>query len=336
MATLKDVAARANVSFSTVSRAINEPGRVNADTRARVEEAIRHLRYTPHRAARRLRGRSTHAQIFGLLIPDIENPFYSGIVRGVEDRAYAEGYAVILSNTNEDLDRERFYLDVLRQEAAAGAILPPLSDGSPVPYHPDALGFPVVCFDRRPEIDGLDTVVVDNEQGAFDAVSHLIGLGHRRIGLVVASLDLSTSRERADGYRRALREHDVPVAEELVRTGEPRKEAGQTLSLDLLQSADRPTALFAGNNVMAMGALTAAQALGLRIPDDLSVVGFDDPPWVELVTTPLTTVRQPAYEIGRTAADLLLQRVADPDRASSVVVLPTTLVVRASCAAPGA
>lgn len=334
MVTLKDVAARANVSFSTVSRAINEPARVNVDTRARVQEAIQHLGYVPHRAARRLRGRSMHAQIFGLLIPDIDNPFYSGIIRGVEDRAFTEGYAVILSNTNEDPARERFYLDVLRQEAAAGAILPPFSDGDEIPYNPETLGFPVVCFDRRPEIEGVDTVVVDNEQGAFDAVSHLIGLGHQRIGLVVASLDLSTSRERAAGYRRAHAEHGLPVLEDVVRVGEPRVEAGRELTADLLNLSEPPTALFAGNNVMAMGALTAAQSLGVSIPDDLSLVGFDDPPWFELVYPPLTTIRQPTFTIGQTAADLLLRRVEDPNRDATLVELSTELVVRGSCARP--
>ena len=334
MTTLKDVAERAEVSFSTVSRAINYPDKVKADTRARVEEAIRHLGYTPHRAARRLRGRPSHAQIFGLLIPDIENPFYSGIVRGVEDRAFAEGYAVILSNTNEDADRERFYLDVLRQEAAAGAILPPSDDGAGLDL--DALGFPVVCFDRLPEGGAVDAVVVDNERGAFEAVSHLAGLGHRRIGVVGASLDLSTSRERMAGYRRALREHGLPADDGLIRVGEPRREAGRALALDLLGRAAPPTALFAGNNVMAMGALGAAQSLGLGVPDDLSVVGFDDPPWTSLVSPPLTVVRQPTYEIGQAAADLLLKRVEDPDREPTLVTLATRLVVRGSCAPPAA
>ncbi len=332
MVTLKHVADRAGVSFSTVSRAINHPDKVHDETRARVEAAIRHLGYTPHRAARRLRGQPTHAQIFGLLIPDIENPFYSGIVRGVEDRAFAGGYAVILSNTNEDPDRERFYLDVLRQEAAAGAILPPSSDGSGLDL--EALGFPVVCVDRRPERGAFDTVVVDNEAGAFEAVAHLARLGHQRIGLVAASLSLSTSRERKAGYLRALREHGLPADERWVRTGEPRREAGRTLAFDLLGSPDPPTALFVGNNVMAMGALMAARSRGLRVPDDLSVVGFDDPPWTQLVSPPLTTVRQPTFEIGRTAADLLLQRVEDPDREPALVTLPTALVVRGSCSPP--
>ena len=332
MVTLKDVAKRANVSFSTVSRAINEPGMVKPATRARIEDAIRQLDYTPHRAARRLRGRAAHAKIFGLLIPDIENPFYSGIVRGVEERAFAEGYAVILSNTNEDPDREEFYLNVLRQEAAAGAILPPFSDGGKRTLDPDALGFPVVCFDRRPIQEELDAVVVDNEHGAFMAVSHLAELGHRRIGGIVASVNLSTSREREAGYRRALAEHGLPEDDALIRSGEPRAEAGHELALELLQSDAPPTALFVGNNVMTMGALTALRERGLEIPTDVSIVTFDDPPWASLVTPPLTSVRQPTYEIGRTAADLLLRRVESPDLDGEVRVLPTELVVRASCA----
>lgn len=334
MATLRDVAERADVSFSTVSRAINHPEKVKDDTRERVEAAIRELGYRPHRAARRLRGQAVHAQIFGLIIPDVENPFYSGIVRGVEDRAFAEGYAVILSNTSEDPERERFYLDVLRQESAAGAILPPFAEGSPLTLDPEALGFPVVCFDRRPPTGAFDTVVVDNETGAFEAVSHLARLGHRRVGLIVASLDFSTSTERLEGYRCALREHGLPVENDLIRSGEPRQEAGQTLALDLLDADDPPTALFVGNNVMTMGALAAAQTLGLRVPHDLSIVGFDDPPWAQLVSPPLTTVCQPTFEIGQTAADLLLRRIGDPDREPETIVLPTALIVRGSCGAP--
>ena len=334
MTTLKDVAQHAGVSFSTVSRAINHPDKVQETTRTRIEAAIRDLGYRPHRAARRLRGQGAHAQIFGLIIPDIENPFYSGIVRGVEERAYAEGYAVILSNTNEDPDRERFYLDVLRQESAAGAILPPFGDGSTPALDPEALSFPVVCFDRRPEAGAFDTVVVDNERGAFEAVSHLVGLGHARIGLISASLDLTTSLERAAGYRRALVEHGLAVDDALVRAGEPRPEAGYTLGLDLLGGADRPTALFVGNNVITMGVLEAVHELGLSIPDDLALVTFDDPPWTRLVTPPLTAVRQPTFEIGRRAVGLLLARIAEADRPVETVTLPTELIVRGSCGAP--
>ncbi|MEM0961400.1 MAG: LacI family DNA-binding transcriptional regulator [Bacteroidota bacterium] len=333
MATLKDVAERAHVSFSTVSRAINHPDKVKASTRQRVEAAIRDLGFTPHRAARRLRGQAVHAQIFGLLIPDIENPFYSGIVRGVEERAFAEGYAVILSNTNEDAGRERFYLEVLRQEAAAGAILPPFREGAESELSAEALGFPVVYFDRRPTHPDADTVVVDNEQGAFEAVDHLVRLGHRQIGLIAASLDLSTSRERADGWRRALTVHGLDADDALVRTGEPRPEAGYLLALGLLRD-DQPTALFVGNNVLTMGVLDAVQELGLRIPEDLALVTFDDPPWTRLVAPPLTAVRQPTFDIGRQAADLLMARIAEPDRQPETVTLQTELVVRSSCGAP--
>ncbi|MEM1115243.1 MAG: LacI family DNA-binding transcriptional regulator [Bacteroidota bacterium] len=331
MTTLKDVARHAGVSFSTVSRAINHPDKVQEATRTRIEAAIRDLGYQPHRAARRLRGQGAHAQIFGLIIPDIENPFYSGIVRGVEERAYAEGYAVILSNTNEDADRERFYLDVLRQEAAAGAILPPFGDGSTP--DPDTLPFPVVCFDRRPQADVFDTVVVDNAQGAFEAVSHLAGLGHARIGMIAASRDLTTSRERTAGYHRALAAHGIDADPALVRSGDPRPEAGYQLALDLLHH-DPPTALFVGNNVLTMGVLEAAHELGVSIPGDLALVTFDDPPWTRLVTPPLTAVRQPTFEIGRRAADLLLARIAEPDRPAETVTLQTELIVRGSCGAP--
>ncbi len=334
MATLKEVATRADVSFSTVSRAINHPDKVKPETRRRVERAIAELNYHPHRAARRLRGHRSYASIFGLIIPDIQNAFYSQIVRGAEEVAYSRGYAVIICNSDESPEREQFYLNVLQQESAAGVILPPITEGGRPFPPPDELPLPVICFDRRPP-DGLfDAVVVDNEGGAYQATARLARLGHRRIAAIVGALDLSTSAERRAGYERALREHGLPIEPDLIRWGPPRQEEGHALAEVLLDLPAPPTALFVGNNVMAMGALEAVRQRGLRIADDVAVIAFDDPPWASLITPPLSTVRQPAYEIGRRAAELLLRRIETPERPTELVTLPTTLVVRSSCGRP--
>ncbi|PEN14231.1 LacI family transcriptional regulator [Longibacter salinarum] len=330
MATLEDVARQAGVSVSTVSRTINRPDMVNADTRTRVEAAIDDLEYRPNRVARRLRRLDGRAHMLGLLIPDIQNPFYSDVVRGVEDVAYARDAAVILCNTDETSDREQFYVDVLKAESADGVILPPIAR-SDLNLDIKNIGMPLVFFDRRISDASVDTVVVDNERGARDIVNHLIELGHRRIGLINGPETIATSAERAAGYRRALHDHGIPFDDELVREGRPTRDAGKALTDELLRLDHAPSALFAANNQLALGVLESVREHDLRVPEDIAVVTFDDAPWAKLLDPPLTTVRQPSYEMGRRAAELLFDRIASPDRAAALIVLQPELVVRASC-----
>jgi LacI family transcriptional regulator/LacI family repressor for deo operon, udp, cdd, tsx, nupC, and nupG len=331
MVSLKDVGEHVGVSASTVSRVINRPEKVKKETRWRVEEAIRTLGYNPNRVARRLRSSEGRARILGLIIPDIQNSFYSEVVRGVEDVAYDEDYAVILCSSDEDSEREQFYLDVLRGESADGVILAP-HDGTA--RLGEEVSLPVVCFDRRlPEAD-VDTVVVDNRRGARALTEHLLELGHRRIGIICSSLDLSTTTERLAGYRDAIGAAGVDVEEALVRSGGPRRETGYREAQHLLDMEAPPTAIFAVNNQLVLGALEAVRQCGLQVPDDLTVAGFDDAPWSSLLAAPLTTVRQPTYEMGRRAAELLFQRIDDPKRDEVLVTLQPSLVVRASSGAP--
>ncbi|NBC86928.1 MAG: substrate-binding domain-containing protein [Bacteroidetes bacterium] len=330
MATLEDVARQAGVSISTVSRTINRPDMVNDDTRTRVKAAIDDLGYQPNRVARRLRRLDGRAHMLGLLIPDIQNPFYSDVVRGAEDVAYARDAAVILCNTDETSDREQFYVDVLKAESADGVILPPIAR-SDLNLDIKNIGMPLVFFDRRISDASVDTVVVDNERGARDIVNHLIELGHRRIGLINGPETIATSAERAAGYRRALHDQGIPFDDELVREGRPIRDAGKALTDELLRLDHAPSALFAANNQLALGVLESVREHDLRIPEDIAVVTFDDAPWAKLLDPPLTTVRQPSYEMGRRAADLLFDRIASPDRAAALIVLQPELVVRASC-----
>jgi DNA-binding LacI/PurR family transcriptional regulator len=330
MATLEDVARQAGVSVSTVSRTINRPDMVNADTRTRVKAAIDDLEYRPNRVARRLRRLDGRAHMLGLLIPDIQNPFYSDIVRGVEDVAYARDAAVILCNTDETSEREQFYVDVLKAESADGVILPPIarSDDS---FDVDRIGMPLVFFDRRISNASVDTVVVDNERGTGDMVDHLVGLGHRRIGFINGPATIATSAERLAGYRRALQRHGIDVDPGLIRRGRPTRDAGRALTDELLRLGHPPSALFAANNQLALGVMESVRAHDLLVPDDVAVATFDDAPWAKLLDPPLTAVRQPSYEMGRRAAELLFDRIASPDRPAALVVLQPELVVRASC-----
>ena len=332
MAKLADVAERAGVSVSTVSRVINRPDMVDSETRSEVEAVLNEVNYRPSRVARRLKNDRGEAQLLGVIIPDIQNPFYSEIVRGIEDVAYARDYAVILCNTDEDRDRERFYLDVLHGESADGVILPPLSqEGETAALDIESIDLPVVCFDRRLPGDPVDTVVVDNRRGAKEMTTHLLNLGHERIGLICGPASLSTSTERLQGYEDALSARGLSVDDDLVHMGPPRRETGRTLSEKLLRSPNPPTAIFAANNQLLLGTFETVQERGLSIPEEVAVVGFDDAPWAKFFNPPLTTVRQPTYEIGKQAAERLFARIEAPDESPRLITLEPSLQIRRSC-----
>jgi LacI family transcriptional regulator/LacI family repressor for deo operon, udp, cdd, tsx, nupC, and nupG len=333
MAKLADVAEQAGVSVSTVSRVINRPDMVDPETRSQVEAVLSKMDYRPSRVARRLKNRGK-AQILGVIIPDIQNPFYSEIVRGIEDVAYQRDYAVILCNSEEDPEREDFYLNVLHGESADGVILPPLlRAGNSYSADIEEYDFPIVCFDRRLPGDPVDTVIVDNRKGAREVTAHLLGLGYRRIGAICGPDNLSTSTERLEGYQQALRDKRVEVDEELVRMGPPHRGAGRAHADELLSLDQPPTAIFAANNQLCLGVLECAREHGLSIPDEIAIVGFDDAPWAKLLDPPLTTVEQPTYEIGQQAAQQLLDRLEHPNSPPSLITLDPKLRVRASCGA---
>ena len=319
--------------MSTASRALSTPGRVNEDTRSRIERVADELGYRPSRVARRLRKDGGRTHMLGVLIPDIQNPFFADVVRGIEDVAHGEGYSLLLRNVDEDVDRQRTALESLRGEHVDGVIVPPVREQDGDVEAIAKAGTPVVCVDRRVVRDAFDTVVSNNEQGAYDAVSHLLRLGHTRVGLVGGLPGISTSRERRAGYERALREAGLDVDPSLVCEGDSRFESGEALTQALLEHPGRPSALFTGNNLMTLGALAAVHAAGLAIPGDLAVVGYDDMPWALALNPPLTAVRQPGVEMGRRAAEMLLDRITDPDRSPTLVTLQPTLVVRRSCGA---
>lgn len=331
MPTLEDVARAAGVSTATVSRVLNAPQKVTVTTRERVERAIRTLNYQPSRVARRLRMRTHTAHMLGLMVPDMQNPFFSDVARGVEDVAYEHRHALIVCNSDECAEKEEFYLQTMRAESVDGIILP-ITDRESVSVERLLQdGKPVVCVDRRSKRLNIDTVLVDNERAAYDAVTHLIELGHSRIGIIVGLRHLSTSQDRLAGYKQALSDYAIPYDPELVRFGNSRQESGRQGALALLDLADRPTALFPANNMMTLGSLEALQQRGLRIPDEMALLGFDDFPWANAFNPPLSVVRQPSYAIGREAAKLLLERIHTPNRPYITIVLQHELVIRQSC-----
>jgi DNA-binding LacI/PurR family transcriptional regulator len=328
---LEDVARAAGVSISTVSRALTRPELVNANTLARVRRIIAESGFRPSRVARRLRAVRGPTNLVGLVIPDIQNPFFADLVRGVEDVAQTHGYVTLLANSDERAEKEAQSLDVMRAESVDGVILPPVSGGGEAVATLTEAGIPVVYVDRRPRRVTADTVVIDNERGAREATEHLLHLGHRRIGLIQGLPGLSTSRERLAGYQAALHDAQVPVDPQLIGAGDSRQAGGRRLTHQLLTGARPPTALVVSNGLMTLGALEALHRLGARVPEDVALVGFDDMPWALAVDPPLTVVRQPAEAMGRRAMELLLRRITEPAREVQVVSLQPELVVRGSC-----
>jgi DNA-binding LacI/PurR family transcriptional regulator len=332
MSTMKDVAERAGVSTATVSRVLNARGNVRSEVQAKVIQAVEALNYRPSRVARRLRTKGT--QVIGLIITDIQNLFFTSVTRGIEDVASRNGYSLMLCDTDEDLDRERLYLEVMHDEHVAGIILASAAETG----HDRQLyngNIPIVALDRLIQDVPLDTVLVDNVGGAMTAVSHLLSLGHRRIGLVTGQQPSTTARERQAGYEQALAKFHVPVRPALIRKADWRETFdSHQRALELLTLAERPTALFTANTITTIGTLTAIRQLGLRIPDDVALATFDDIPWATLLDPPLTAVPQPTYELGKTAAEMLLARIVDHERPPLVVRLPLELVVRQSSGRP--
>jgi DNA-binding LacI/PurR family transcriptional regulator len=330
--TSQDVAKRAGVSIATVSRVLNNSPHVRPAVRRKVLRAVQALRYQPNRTAQRLRARQS--KVLGLIISDIQNPFFTSVVRGIEDVAYQNGYSLVLCNSDEDPEKEKLYVDVMRAEAVAGVIIASASEAEPQIGDLLDARIPVVALDRRIKDRRVDSVLTTNIQGAYAAVAHLIEQGHRRIGFIGLPLTRTTGRERFEGYQRALRQHRIPVNRAYVRIADAKQQGGYTATLDLLTKQPRLTALFAANNLTTLGALDAIRERGLKIPDDISIIGFDDMPWATLLNPPLTAVAQPTYELGQQAAELLLARLKDPTRRVSHVQLQTTLIVRGSTSAP--
>ncbi len=330
-ATIKRVADRAGVSIATVSRVFADPRAVSETLRLRVQDAARALNYRPSRAARTLRVGTSQA--VGVVIPDLENPFFTAVVRGIELVLQAAGYTLLLANSDEDAGRERNILETLRADGVAGLIFVPINAAREAYREVLAPPLHIVAVDRSPANIRPDLVTVNNVEGTRAGVEHLLAMGHRDVALLGGPSRHSTAKERERGYHDALRASGRTVRPELVHYGDFREEGGYDGMKALLALPRRPTAVFVANNLMTLGAFRALHEAGVRIPEELSLVGFDDMPWATSLNPPLTAISQPSQEIGSSAADLLLDRIARPERATRHLILETTLVVRASCGA---
>lgn len=327
-AKIEDVARQAGVSTATVSRVLSGKPYVSDDLRKRVLGAVQSLNYRPSRVARSLRVQ--RSSIIGLIVSDIQNPFFTAVVRAVEDAAYRQRFSVFLCNSDEDRAKETMYLELMLAEHVAGVILSPTLGENDAYRHLIEAGIPAVAIDRRVHNVDIDSVLVDNVGAAREIVTHLLDCGHRRIGAVVGTPASSTGEERLRGYVEALQSYGLAIEPDLIRTGMPRIATGREFTAELLSLPEPPTAIFTGNNLLTIGALGAIHERGLRIPDDIALAAYDEMDWMYFVKPALTVVAQPTYELGRTAVELLLQRMENPDRPPQEVVLHATVHIRES------
>ncbi len=297
-----------------------------------MEEVIAELGYHPNVVARSMVTKSTYT--LGLIVTDITNPFFAQLMRSVEDITWEAGYTLFLANTDENVQREEAILQTVLERQVDGLIIVPASS-KPAPHLEDFVrqGVPLVLLDRSVQGLDADVVMVDNENGAYRAVSHLIKLGHRRIGMVIDNLDISTNTERLAGYRRAFQEAGLPVEEQLVQSCQFTEQSAFNLVTRMLNQPQRPTALFTANNFMTLGVIHAAQEANLRIPEDLALVSFDDMEWSTFSSLQVTAVAQPIQELGNVAAKRLLMRLQGDQSSPMEIRLKTNFIVHKSCGA---
>jgi LacI family fructose operon transcriptional repressor len=327
MGSIKEVAEAAGVSTATVSRVLSNGLHVRPEVRERVMATVERLGYRPNLVARSLR--SQQSSTIGLIVSDISNPFFTAISRAVEDTAYEQGFSVLLCNTDENPEKEAIYLQLMHDTAVAGAIMSPTRQT--IAHFADSnLSFPIVVVDRSISNGDVDAVLLDNVDAAYRLITHLVEQGYRRIGALCS--EMSTGLERQVGYEKALRAHGLAPKSEYMKYVAPKVDAGYAATLKMLDLTDPPDALFTANSLIAEGALRAIREQNLTIPDDIALVTFDETTWSSLVQPAITLIAQPTYEIGKTAAELLLQRIADPGRPTRQVILKGQLQVRGSSA----
>ena len=334
MANMKEIAKIAGVSLGTVSHVLNKSAPVRENLRKRVMDAVDAVGYQPSQLARGLRLDKTN--MIGMIIPDVTNPFFPAVVRGAEDVAFANGYRLILCNTDNDHSKEIVHLNELRTFLPSGLIVIPsnFSDLTAQAESYRKSGTAVVCVDRLPKGWDGDTVTADNEKGAYEATSYVLRQGHRQLAMVMGPRHLTNAQDRLTGFKRALHEKKIPIGPEYIQEASFDQHGGYAKTMLLLRMIPRPTVIFAANDMIAFGALLAFREAGLHCPEDISLIGFDNLQFAEMTSPPLSSVSQPGFQMGTTAAQILIDRVRGDDGPAKHLVLETALKIRDSVAPP--
>lgn len=329
--TIRDVAKLAGVAPITVSRVVNNLPGVSPATRERVIKAIDTLNYVPNAMAKSLR--SQQSCTIALVLTDITNPFWTTVARGVEDTAARRGYNVIFCNTDEDREKEAKYLNILLQRRVDGIIIAPSANDKDYLLSLKRHNVPCVLVDRRVNGFNADVVRSDSREGARLLTQHLIDLGHRRIALLAGPTKVFTSRERLAGYLETLQKNGIPVDNGLIKEGMFEEEGGFQFASEILECVPRPTAIFAANLSIAIGALRALREAGVRVPEDIGLVCFDDLAQVSVIYPFLTVWAQRPYAMGVAAAELLLDRMTSKTRRHKIreIIIDADLIIRKSC-----
>jgi LacI family transcriptional regulator, galactose operon repressor len=330
LATVRDVAREAGVSVATVSRTFSGAQFVSSEVRERVKSSADRLGYRPNAVARSLRVESTRT--LGLVIPNVMNPFFTAVARAVEDAAAERGYSLVVGNTDEDPEKEARYLEVLLQNRVAGLVVSPARAGSRHLSEVERAEVPLVCVDRYAK--GVDAPVVraDGRAAVDRLVRYLLDLNHERLAIISGPPETVSGAERLEAFVEGAASRGVRVPEECVRIGDFRRRSGRRAMRELLGLEEPPTAVFAANNLMALGALQALEEAGVRMPQNISFASFDDVSWFPLLNPPVTAISQPVGELGSAVARMLPEMVEGRGRPESVI-LEARLVVRGSCSA---
>ena len=330
---IKKIAKAAGVSTATVSRVLNGSDKVREPTAKRVMKVVEEMNYRLDHVARRMKVKAADSLILGLIITDIGNPFFSNVARGVENVAFKNRHVMLICNTDENPEKEKFFLNSMLSEKVSGAIVVPTTGNGNDRFFERLVadGFPMVMVDRRIKNLNVDSVSIHNESGAYQAVQRLVRNGHKRIGIICGIKGLSNTEERFEGYKKALKEAGIPISKELITYGNYVESGGREATETLLSLGNPPTAVFSTNNLMTLGCIKELYKRKISIPGEMALIGFDDSTWAEALIPPLTTVKQPGYELGMNAAELLIKRLNNPDSSTINIVLNPELVVRESC-----
>ena len=327
MPTIKDVAKNAGVSYATVSRALNNHPEINEETRKKIFKIASEMGYQPNAIAQGLVKKET--KTIGLVIPDITNPFFPEVARGVEDAASTEGYSVFLCNTNWSEEQEEKYLEVLMKKQVDGIVIGPSSERIGHIKKVFHSGIKPAVFISRIDYSNSTSILIDNVTGARMAVEHLISKGHKKIAFIGGLKDAFSNQDRLLGYKNALEMNEIPINKDYILNSDFKRESGHHTTQMILQLDPRPSAIFAANDMLALGAIQAIKEAGFSIPEDIAVVGFDDIGFAALPEIQLTTIAQPKYDMGKLAFLTLLDQIRGGDKViNKRILLNPELIVR--------